>query len=291
MKCQAASSGSGKGNGRDDVVVVVPLHRPQLTALESFSLGHSLAQLKRRRRVVFIGPQGLDLSAYRQRLGKMDWKPFDADHFASVQGYSRLLTSAPFYEQFADHEFMLVLQPDALLLRDELDAWTQRPFDYVGAPWPDGVEIFINLDRFGGEAGVRIKAHVGNGGFSLRRNRACVALLKEFPQALQYFQLSGSSEDLFFAFMGQVSTRFVLPNEMTAARFALELKPQRYRLIDPSPPMGGHAWWKYDPVFWLDQLGDAATPALRQAVLVEAQKSQAAAAARVQASESVHAAV
>jgi len=291
MKRQAAASGKGNGNGRGDVVVVVPLHRPELVALEDFSLRHSLAQLKRSRRVVFIGPPGLDLSAYRQRLGKMEWLPFEANDFASVQGYSRLLTSASFYERFAEHEFMLVLQPDALLLRDDLDAWVERPFDYVGAPWPDGVEIFINLDRFGGEAGVRIKAHVGNGGLSLRRNRACVALLKEFPQALQYFQLSGSSEDLFFAFMGQVSNRFVLPNEMTAARFALELKPQRYRLIDPTPPMGGHAWWKYDPLFWLSQLGAAATPALHQAVLVEAQQRQAAAVARALASEGVQATV
>lgn len=287
MKRQAAASGNGHGLG--NVVVVVPLHRPQPTVLEDFSLSHSLAQLKRSRRVVFIGPPDLDLSAYRQRLGKMEWLPFEADDFASVQGYSRLLTSSAFYERFAGHEFMLVLQPDALLLRDDLDAWVARPFDYVGAPWPDGVEIFINLDRFGGEAGVRIKTHVGNGGLSLRRNRACVELLKEFPQALQYFHLSGSSEDLFFAFMGQVSNRFVLPNEMTAARFALELKPQRYRLIDPTPPMGGHAWWKYDPLFWLGQLGAAATPALRQAVLVEAQQRQAAAMAPAQASEDVQA--
>jgi len=285
MKREAGASNRG------DVVVVVPLHRPQLTALEDFSLTHSLAQLKRSRRVVFVGPPGMDLSAYRQRLGKMEWLPFEANDFASVQGYSRLLTSATFYERFTEHEFMLVLQPDALLLRDDLDAWVERPFDYVGAPWPDGVDIFINLDRFGGEAGVRIKAYVGNGGLSLRRNRACVALLKEFPQALQYFQLSGSSEDLFFAFMGQVSNRFVLPNEMTAALFALELKPQRYRLIDPTPPMGGHAWWKYDPLFWLGQLGAAATPALHQAVLVEAQQRQAAAVARAQASEGVQATV
>lgn len=248
------------------VVVVVPIYRATLSPLEHFTLTHSLRQLRPGRRVVFVGPEGLDLSLYRAACGPLlrraggpgpsdiEYLPFAPASFASIPGYSRLLMSAPFYQAFARHEFMLVLQTDALLLRDELDAWCQRPFDYVGAPWPDGVEIMVNLDRHTGPSSQRVKAMVGNGGFSLRRNRACIELLDEFPQALDYFQRSGSSEDLFFGVLGALSTRFVLPNEMTAARFARELQPARYQRIHQAPPMGGHAWWKYDPGYWLAQL-------------------------------------
>jgi hypothetical protein len=243
--------------GRADVVVVVPVYQPFLSPIEAFSLGHSLGVLQRRRRVVLTGPEGLDLAYYQDRFAPFDWLPFEAGSFASIQGYSRLLTSAAFHEALAEHRFMLLLQTDALLLRDELDTWCSRPYDYIGAPWPAGVEILVQVDRFDGNRAQRVKSMVGNGGFSLRRIRACRDLLDEFPQALQVFQRSGSSEDLFFAILGSLSTRFVLPNEMTASRFSLELQPRRYHAIHGAAPMGGHAWWKYDPGYWLEQLGPA----------------------------------
>ena len=43
-------------------VVLVPIYQPVLSALEQFSLDHSLPLLAEKGRdVVFIGPQGLDL--------------------------------------------------------------------------------------------------------------------------------------------------------------------------------------------------------------------------------------
>jgi hypothetical protein len=240
---------------RTDPVVVVPVYRPVLSPIEGFTLAWSLGRLARRRRVVLTGPEGLDLGHYRDTLGSFDWLPFGAASFASIPGYSRLLTSHAFHDAFADHGFLLVLQTDALLLHDDLDDWCAAPFDYVGAPWPAGVEILLQLDRFAAGGGQRVKAHVGNGGFSLRRVRACRALLDEFPQALAWFQQSGSSEDLFFALMGSVSDRFVLPNPFAAARFSRELQPRLYHAVHQAAPTGGHAWWKHDAGYWLEQIG------------------------------------
>lgn len=252
-----------------DAVVVVPVYAPHPSALERFSLETSCSRLDPGRRVVLAGPEGLDLGAYRELVPRFDWMPLPAACFASVQAYSRLLLSPGFYKRFDEHAFMLILQTDALLLRDDLDRWTALPFDYIGAPWPTPVELFVNLDRHAGDAGVRARASCGNGGLSLRRIAACQALLAEFPQAHDYFLRSGSSEDLYFAILGSLSTRFVLPNEMTAARFALEIEPRRYHAIHGEPPMGGHAWWKYDPAYWIEQLGPDAVRAER---LVAAQR-------------------
>jgi hypothetical protein len=256
------------------VAVVVPIYQARLPAIEAWTLAHSLAQLAADRRVVFTGPEGLDLGWYQELAASTGrqaaWLPFGRESFASIPGYSRLLTSVPFYRalQGAGFSHTLILQTDALLLVDALDRWCTRPFDYVGAPWPEGVEILVNLDRHAGAGGVRIKSFVGNGGLSLRRNQACLDLLAEFPQGLQFFQKSGSSEDLFFAMLGQVSTGFVLPNEMTAALFARELQPRRYHAIHRCAPLGGHAWWKYDPGYWLEQLQALGTDvgAARQAL-------------------------
>ena len=240
------------------VAVVVPIYQAVLPPLESLALEYSLARLRPDREICFIGPEHLDAEAYRARWPQIPLLRFADDCFASIQGYNRLLLGTDFYTRFLRHEFTLVLQTDALLLRDDLDSWMARPYDYVGAPWPEGVEILVNLDRFGGEHGQVVKARVGNGGFSLRRNRACLALMEEFPQALAYFTASASSEDLFFSILGTVSTRFCLPNEWVAAQFSLELGAARYHAINGGePPMGGHAWTKYDADFWLQWLDTA----------------------------------
>lgn len=242
------------------IAVVVPIYQAQPTELEQFLLRHSLAQLKPGRKVLFAGPEGLDFSWYAANFAGATLIAFETECFSSIKGYSRLLMSKAFYERFAPHEFILILHSDAILLRDELDDWITRPFDYVGAPWPDGIEGMVNLGNFANDlGGKKFKVHVGNGGLSLRRNQACIDLLAEFPQAVDFLLRSGSNEDLFFSIMGSLSQHFLIPNEIVASGFALELKPGLYDHINAQrPPMGGHAVWKYQPDFWLALLGDQA---------------------------------
>lgn len=239
----------------EPTLVVIPIYQRELPAMEQFSLDISLARLQPRRPRCFIGPDGLDFSYYRARYPGIPLVSFAAQHFASVKGYSQLLLDPAFYRRFADHEFTLILQTDAVLLRDELDHWAQRPFDYIGAPWPAGIEVLVQVDRLAAMGGQQVRARVGNGGLSLRRNRQCMALLEEFPQARALFSHTGSNEDLFFALLGQLSRQFVLPNEVEASTFALELSPHHYLQLNGGQlPMGGHAWWKYDLPFWAAQL-------------------------------------
>jgi hypothetical protein len=242
---------------RDHTAVVVPVYRASLPADEAYAMDRSLPLLAGRS-VHFIAPRSLDVSWYRTRYPQVDVLRFDDACFASIKGYNLLMLSPDFYRQFDRHEFMLVLQTDAVLLRDELDHWAGQPYDYVGAPWPQPIEVLVNLDRHEGVHARKVSARVGNGGLSLRRIRACMALLDEFPQALDMFRRSGSSEDIFFAVMGQLSTRFVLPGEMVAAQFAWELSPERYHAMLGQLPMGVHAWRKHSPDFWRAQWPDAA---------------------------------
>lgn len=230
--------------------VVIPIYKPDLDAMEQFSLDYSVARLQGRD-LYFIAPQGLDLSYYHQHFPTVSAVRFDDAYFASIKGYNRLLLNPDFYQRFIAYEFMLILQTDAIILKDDLDWWCDQPYAYVGAPWPDGLEILVNLDVFNGANGKRVKTHVGNGGLSLRRNAKCMALLAEFPQATQMFLQTGSSEDIFFAIMGAQSMDFLIPNERVASRFALELKPEFYHAVNGGePPMGGHAWWRYNQAFW-----------------------------------------
>lgn len=240
---------------QNDVIVLVPIYLPVLADQDLFSLDYSLEKL-RRRRVHFVAPEGIDASFYELRYPGTHVDRFDAAHFESVLGYSRLSLSKMFYERYSPYEFLQILQVDAAILNDDLDRWCVSRLDCVGAPWPSGLELKINLDRFVDDFQVTAHACVGNGGLSLRRVRACLSLLKEFPQAVQVFQGTGSSEYLFFALMGGLSWDLVLPNEMTASLFSQELSLEGSLRMN-----GGHAWCRYNREFWLPLL-DRAPPAV-----------------------------
>lgn len=238
------------------VIVLVPIYKPTLDPFEQYSLDRSVAALPNRE-IVLIGPEGLDVSYYAGRYPGVRFRFYEPRYFASIEGYNHLLLSPDFYAEYADYEFTLILQTDAIVLRDELDFWCSQPFDYVGAPWPMGVELFVNAGVFEGDNGRHTRTLVGNGGLSLRRNRKAIALLKEFEIIVTVFEKTGSSEDLFFSIMGGLSTDYILPNEIIASRFAMELKPSYYLKVNGGKvPMGGHAWWKFEFDFWRQQLPD-----------------------------------
>lgn len=236
--------------GNTNTAILIPIYKTELLPLEQFSVDYSLS-MAGGRPCFFVAPAGLDCRYYAQRYPRVGYEYFPSEYFESIESYNRLLLGSSFYDRFASYEFVLILQPDAILIRDDLDFWTQQPFDYIGAPWPEGVELTVWRDRFRGEHRRRVRASVGNGGFSLRRVSKCAALIREFPETNQVFIEAGTNEDSFFSLLGLLSTDFVVPNEITASRFAMELKPDYYYAVNGERfPMGAHAWWTVQPKFW-----------------------------------------
>lgn len=235
----------------NSLVILIPIYQNSLNELEKFSIDYSLEKIKLDRKIFFIGPESLDFKFYEEEYPSVQIIKFQDEFFKSISGYNRLMLDFNFYIKFANYEFLLILQPDAILMNDNLDFWINRPFDYIGAPWPEGYSLLVNWDQFAGSNNKNIKVNVGNGGLSLRRVKSCILLFIEFPEAHSYFINSGSSEDLFFAFMGSVSNFFLIPNEIVASKFSRELNPSYYTKLGVDMPMGGHAWWKYDLDFWI----------------------------------------
>lgn len=143
-------------------IVGIPVYKPTLTQLETFSLARCIAVLGHHR-LTFIGPHKLDFGVYRAAAPDAAITTFDDRFFRSLAGYSEMLLTPAFYEAFVEFDHLLIYQLDAFVFEDRLAQWCAKPYDYMGAPWlgPDG--------RFSG---------VGNGGFSLRRVNACLAVLR-----------------------------------------------------------------------------------------------------------------
>jgi len=233
------------------VEVVIPIYKSELNTEELISVDRTFEVLNSYS-ITFIAPIGLNVRYYAERYPSAKFRFFDEKYFASVQDYSRLLLQTAFYAAFSDKEFMLIVQPDVYLFFDDLNKWLNSNYDYVAAPWPNGLSLNIKFGKFliGGD-GKSFTVYVGNGGFSLRRVSKFQQLISEYRDVADWFVLSGSNEDLFFSFLGSLSVDFNIPNQIKASLFAMEKEPEYFfHLNGGILPMGAHAYNLYSPSFW-----------------------------------------
>jgi hypothetical protein len=223
-------------------IALIPIYKSYLTQNEIRNITHSLKQLEYQNCVVsWLAPDNIDRSFYDRMFPHLPWSFHAPVHFRSVTDYSRLLLSEFFYEAYDQFEFMLIVQPDAVVLTPTLNEWLNTPYDYVGAPWPKGWEFALPVRLRGEVRSVTCRAFVGNGGLSLRRSRKIIQLLREFPEARTAWSNSGNPEDLLISMIATLSPSIILPTLGAASRFSLELEPEFFgALFDDSPPFGLH---------------------------------------------------
>jgi hypothetical protein len=242
------------------VAIAVPLYKPALDPDEEVSVQHLRAHLSGYD-TYLVSPESLDVP--------LDL-PVKRFAYASHRQYSNLLVSAGFYEAFAEYEFLLVHQLDCLVLGDDLGAWCERGYDYVGAPWVrrarDGQYVFTG---------------VGNGGFSLRRVDTALRVLEQARRPLERGRLAAGHaaaaarrfavrlprvraaaraalgaryryEDKFWSNEApRLLPGFRIPPPEVAVEFAFEAEPRFcFDRTSGRLPFGVHRWAFYDRAFW-----------------------------------------
>ena len=229
------------------VVVLTPIYKVDLSHNEVLALKHSFNILSHRE-IFFVAPEGLDVGFYNKYFPSVGFCRFPDEYFVSINAYSKLLTSNFFYDVYLDFSHILILQPDCIVFRDDLDCWVASGYDYVGAPWPSIWKYQFPMvgSRFDGEV---FYIGVGNGGLSLRKTSSFVEALNQFQWVLRLH--SEVVEDAFFSLVGHLSFKFKIPNAFSAAQFSIECEPRKYTRIIQGLPMGVHAWEKWDKEFWL----------------------------------------
>jgi len=231
------------------VAILIPVYKEKLDEFEQFAIDCLMKKAPDREKF-FIAPRSLNKDYYRKRYATIEFSLFEDSYFKSIKSYNHLLLGSDFYNSFDAFNYVLIHQTDALMFHDNLDYWMERGFDYIGAPWPNGVEVKMQLGKFAVAGGLNLKAYVGNGGFSLRSVSGTIAVLQEFDDIRAHWIKSQSSEDLFFAYMGMVSDKFIIPNQMIASKFSLELEPEKYYEMNKEIPTGSHAGWRVYKEFW-----------------------------------------
>lgn len=237
-------------------VVVIPVYAVTPTSSDKIALRTFQKHLGNYD-VVFVCPDSLNTDAYIDFFPRATCKRFDVRHFKSVKSYSRLLVSSAFYRCFRDFEYMLICQLDCLVFRDELKAWCDRNYSYIGPPWYDfnfiggGKRVFFQAIPWM----EKIFPRVGNGGFSLRRVGQHIRFAKKYRWlSILFFWLH---EDLFWCgLIGRLERLYTIPDVNQASRFGIESNPKEtYNLMGEQLPFGCHAWEKNEPEFWRQFIG------------------------------------
>ena len=258
--------------------VVIPLYRAFLSRSEELSISFTLNNLSLHK-VYFVSPASLrDDPQFSMLIQNYDIEVlfFDNKFFKNIDGYNKLMLSIVFYEKFSNYKYILICQLDALVLSDDLARWTNRGYDYVGAPWVTGGDS-PHFDA------------MGNGGFSLRKVSffkkvlttsdffflcskyyalslrvgiknliliRLLALAQRFDVKLNYLKIFlffySGNEDYFWAFFANFFVKQKLyPSPHEALGFSFESNPSYcYSENSHNLPFGCHAWEKHDLEFW-----------------------------------------
>lgn len=260
------------------VAVTIPLYKEIPNSLEMVSLKQCLKVLHNYP-VIFFAPESLNTVFYESLFtanNKFKIERFESKYFKDLNSYNKLMLNSTFYKRFRVYKYILIYQLDAYVFKDELQYWCDAGYDYIGAPWFDNWNIAQHDSAFLG---------VGNGGFSLRKVKSHLKVLRSFSyiRPLQsvienffnqksslaalkqlFFDLTiqnntyslfnnySDNEDIFWgAFVSGKFSHFKIPSMNIASRFSMEVNAEMlYHLNGDKLPFGCHAWGKYETKFW-----------------------------------------
>lgn len=256
------------------VIILITAHKEELSHFEAISLKQCVKVLGRHP-TRLICPEGLDVTAYRRVAEDIEVDFINPKWQKSHTTFARLRIEPFLYKRYRDYEFILFYELDAFVFRDDLEYWCDRNYDYIGAPWFEGLEAGSPDTKLIG---------VGNGGFSLRKPRSLLRALYSFSHIIDprgrfkldfqrnkikalwdlvknstiannsffLFNDYPAAEDIFWGIC--IKRNFdwfkVAPID-EAIKFSFETQPKLlYDKNSHELPFGCHAWWRYDFEFW-----------------------------------------
>lgn len=227
------------------VAVVIPVYKEALNIFEKISLTQVKKVLGKKYPIIFVTPEN-KIFSYFSRGDTVTY--FSAQFFQSTQTYNVLMVSAGFYKAFYEYDYILIYQLDAFVFSDKLEYFCNLGYDNIGAPWfIDLVGNFKIDDKI-------LKTRVGNGGFCLRKVKACYDLLTNHPDWVESWIEQKKPEDVFFSVYGMVEgSNFRTAPINIAYQFSMEHFPERcVKKNGGELPFGCHAWHNMDPEFYIE---------------------------------------
>lgn len=222
--------------------VVIPVYNDIPTENENLSIITTIAKLSRFD-LFIVAPNDLDIKYYQEHYNcnvlRMDarvWRSKDRNKFPN---YNRMMMSVGFYRKFDDYQYMLICQPDCLILKDgiELESLCDMEYDYVGGVfcYNAGLQAAPRIWLYKKYPSLNTREFFcGNGGLSLRKVKAVKKYIKMFKA------FSAGEEDIFFMYFNR--KWFRTADKIDAAKLSLNNTAIQYLCEGVYSPLGIHKW-------------------------------------------------
>lgn len=214
--------------------IVILTHKRDLSECEKISLNQALRIFEDYDKFLVI-PYALEYSYKTDDLIEVR---LEDKWFKDIHSYNMLMTEIDFYRRFSEYQYILIYQLDTFVFSDNLKYFCGMEYDYIGAPWIDGLFYYKSINR--------MIWYVGNGGLSLRKVDSFLRILEMNQELLTNNQVP---EDLFFSVLDGIDFHVAPPK--IALEFAFEMKVKEcYAKNGNKLPFGCHAWHRFDLPFW-----------------------------------------
>lgn len=249
--------------------IAIPAYKEGLSMTEDVSLRRLHKVLKDKSNVYLFCPIELNVSKYKEIFPELQVVEFASENFTSIDAYSHLCISYDFYNSFSEYEYMLIYQLDCYLVKDNIEEWCYKGYDYIGAPIlvPHSDWKNFTVDNEGHI--VSFVPSVGNGGLSLRNIDTFLEITDPNGELRTYYSLTDEKlepvkyEDVFFCVDIRKLYDIRIPKWNEAMNFAIDMNPDiaydRYGM--KGYPMGIHAFEKNIP-FWKGKIDEFNSQAL-----------------------------
>lgn len=229
--------------------IVIPIYKEELDPIDKLSLERLHKVIKNKYDIYLVKSKSLDAKNYYNILNQKNVYEviFDDKYFESTSSYSQLCIQYDFYNSFSNYEYMYIYQTDCYLVKDKLEEWCDKGYEYVGSPiissnanWKD----YKHKDKY--------EPQVGNGGFSLRKIEVFKDITNPEGEFRKKYNLDDDKlskiifEDKYFLNDIYDFYEIITPHWIEALSFGMDMNVDIiYNVMKYQDlPMGIHAWGK-----------------------------------------------
>ena len=259
-----------KINPQINPAILIPMHKQEPSPEEQVSL-IQCQKILGGYPIYLLHPQGMPITTYQKIFPALRTLTAPPESMTSISAYNKLMISPFIFDKLSLYSHILIHEPDAIVLKNDLPYWCEQNFDYIGAPW-FASDVTDDLE---------LKA-TGNFGLSLISTKTVNTLFVDNPRwfsvsmiirdlirglrgktgafnrALQSMgsagRLAGAHKlyeehcDIFWSYLvPKIAPHLRIAPPEKAIFFSWEKNPQKCLTICKGKlPFGIHAWSKYD---------------------------------------------
>ena len=230
--------------------IVVTSYKTSLDENEKLNIDRLFSLYKDKYDIVLVYPNNKKIDWYNKNFNFTDILLLDSIYFDSYpDGYNSLMLSNFFYKLFAKYKYILIHHPDSIIIKDELEYWINKDYEYIGSPFiydigPNNVDIMTSIVTNNSNLNF---VNDMNGGLCLKKISWFLDITEQYETKLQ--QISKSlklNEDQILLMLNLLNldlSKYKFPKFKESINFSWSAKPYLLMQINNGElPFGLHAY-------------------------------------------------